>query len=83
MSPWLLAAVAMLPALVSTLWIVVRHPTSSRLVGMQLASGLVGLIIILFSFASDQPTLVDLALSLAALSLPGSLLFAHFLERWL
>ena len=83
MSAWLLAALAMLPALASTLWVVARHSTSSRLIGMQLASGLVGLIIILFSFASDQPTLVDLALSLAVLSLPGSLLFAHFLERWL
>ena len=83
MSPWLLAALAMLPPLATALWVVARHPTASRLVGMQLASGLTGLIIILFSFATDQSTLLDLALSLAVLSLPGSLLFAHFLERWL
>jgi multisubunit Na+/H+ antiporter MnhF subunit len=36
-----------------------------------------------FSFASHQPSIIDLSLALGLLSLPGSLLLAHFLERWL
>jgi multisubunit Na+/H+ antiporter MnhF subunit len=35
------------------------------------------------TFAFDQPALIDLALALALLSLPGTLLLSLFLERWL
>lgn len=83
MNPWLVADIALLPGLAMPLWVATRCAAASRLVAVQLATSLAGLMIIAFSFASDQSTLMDLALALALLSLPGSLLLAHFLERWL
>jgi hypothetical protein len=56
---------------------------ANRLVAVQLATVLTCLSGFVFSFASDQPSIVDLFLALGLLSLPGSLLMAHFLERWL
>lgn len=83
MNPWLVATIAILPALLIPLWIAVRGSTANRLAAVQLATTLACLATILYSFASDQSSLIDLALALALLSLPGSLLYAHFLERWL
>ncbi|HEY0183042.1 MAG TPA: monovalent cation/H+ antiporter complex subunit F [Rhodopila sp.] len=83
MNPWLAADVALLPALAVPLWIAARGSAMNRLAAVQFATLLAGLIGIIFSFASDQPSIIDLLLALALLSLPGSLLLAHFLERWL
>jgi multicomponent Na+:H+ antiporter subunit F len=83
MNPWLVATIALMPALMVPLWVAARGSTANRLVAVQFATALTGLSGILFSFASDQPSIVDLLLALGLLSLPGSLLFAHFLERWL
>jgi multicomponent Na+:H+ antiporter subunit F len=41
------------------------------------------LLLMALSFAFDQPSSFDLALALALLGLPGTLLFAVFTERWL
>ena len=35
------------------------------------------------TFAFDQSSFIDLALTLALLTLPGTLVMALFLERWL
>jgi multisubunit Na+/H+ antiporter MnhF subunit len=83
MNPWLDAAIALVPALMVPLWVAARASTANRLVAVQFATVLTCLGGIVFSFASDQPSIVDLLLALGLLSLPGSLLFAHFLERWL
>ncbi len=83
MNAWLLAALALLPALAWPLWVACRSGTANRLVAVQLASTLTGLMLALLSFGFDQSSFVDLPLCLALLSLPGTLLFAVFLERWL
>jgi multisubunit Na+/H+ antiporter MnhF subunit len=83
MNPWLIAELALVPALGVPLYVAVRGSTLNRLVAVSLGSILVGLMGIIFSFASDQPSIIDLLLALALLSLPGNLLFAHFMERWL
>jgi multisubunit Na+/H+ antiporter MnhF subunit len=83
MNPWFAAAVALVPALMVPLWVAARGSTANRLVAVQLATLLTALSGFAFSFAFDQPSIVDLFLALGVLSLPGSLLFAHFLERWL
>jgi multisubunit Na+/H+ antiporter MnhF subunit len=83
MNPWLTATIALVPALVVPLWVAGRGSTENRLVAVQFATALIGLSGIVFSFASDQPSIVDLLLAMGLLSLPGSLLFAHFLELWL
>ena len=60
-----------------------RGGTAQRLVAMQLASAVTTLILALMTFAFDQSSFIDLALCLALLTLPGTLLMALFLERWL
>jgi multisubunit Na+/H+ antiporter MnhF subunit len=83
MNPWLGASIALVPALMVPLWVAARGSTANRLVAVQFATLLTCLDGFAFSFASDQPSIIDLFLALGLLSLPGSLLFAHFLERWL
>ena len=83
MNPWLAATIALLPAFMVPLWVAGRGSTANRLVAVQFATVLTCLSGVVFSFASDQPSIVDLFLALTLLSLPGSLLMAHFLERWL
>ena len=40
-------------------------------------------VLMTLSFAFDQPSSIDLALTLALLSAPGTLILALFEERWL
>jgi len=81
--PWLIAAVAMLPPLAIPLWVAARGDLASRLAAVQLGSIVTGLILVLMSFAFDQTSLIDLPLTLVFLALPGTLMLALFLERWL
>ena len=41
------------------------------------------MVLVAMTFAFDQPSFMDLPLAMALLALPGSLLIAMFLERWL
>jgi multisubunit Na+/H+ antiporter MnhF subunit len=83
MNLWLLGDIVLVPAAAVPLWVAARGSAANRLIAVQLATVLVGMMGIIFSFASDQPSIIDLLLALALLSLPGSLLLAQFLERWL
>ncbi len=84
MNEWLLAVLAMLVPLGVPLWIAGgRGDLANRLVAIQLGSTVTCFILVLMSFAFDQSSLIDLPLTLAALSLPGTLMLALFLERWL
>lgn len=83
MTPWLLAAIALLPALTVPVVLALRGPVGARLVAVQLASSLSALVLVLLCFAFDQSSSADLGLTLGLLSLPGTLLFTTFLERWL
>lgn len=82
-TPWLAAIIALLPPLAVPLWIALRGDLCSRLVAVQLGSILTSLLLVLMSFAFDQSSLIDLPLTLTLLSLPGTLMMAMFLERWL
>ncbi|HEX2940896.1 MAG TPA: monovalent cation/H+ antiporter complex subunit F [Rhodopila sp.] len=83
MNPWLLSIIAWLPPLVVPLWVAARGTLPHRLVAVQLATNVTILILVLASFAFDQDSLIDLPLTLATLSLPGTLMLALFIERWL
>ena len=82
-NPWLIATIAMLPALVLPIVHAVRGPIATRLVAVELAATVVTLMLVCLCFAFGQPSFLDLALTLALLSLPGTLALAAFLERWL
>ncbi|MGH6876012.1 MAG: monovalent cation/H+ antiporter complex subunit F [Rhizomicrobium sp.] len=60
-----------------------RGKLPGRFAALQLASVLGVLILIEMTFAFEQPSSIDVALTLGLLSLPASLLLAVFVERWL
>ena len=83
MTPWLAGVLLLVPALVVPTTVALRGDANNRLVAVQLASALSALLLALMSFAFDQSSSVDLALSAALLSIPGTYLYALFMERWL
>lgn len=80
---WLSATLALLPPFAMAVLACGRGALAFRLVAVQLATALATLLLVALSFALDQPAVIDLALTLAVLTLPGTLLFALFQERWL
>lgn len=80
---WLLTALALLPPLLFAAIAAGRHAVPYRLVAAELATSLTIIILIVLSFAFDQASSIDLALTVALLTLPGTLLLALFEERWL
>jgi multicomponent Na+:H+ antiporter subunit F len=83
MNPWLAAAIALVPALAACAVVAMRRNLADRLVALELATVISAFVVILLTVAFAQPSFIDLALTLALLSLPGSLVYAHFVERWL
>ena len=83
MTPWLLSILALVPAIAVPVAVACRGGSFNRLVAVQLASSVAGMMLALMTFAFDQSSFIDLPLCLALLSLPSTLLFALFLERWL
>ena len=83
MSPWTLASVALVPAMALSAAIGWRGRLGQRFAAYQLAGTITVILLTLLTFATDQPALADLALTLVLLTLPGTLLLAVFVERWL
>ncbi|HET8551949.1 MAG TPA: monovalent cation/H+ antiporter complex subunit F [Gammaproteobacteria bacterium] len=83
MSGWLLATLGLLPVLVAAVVAAGRGAVPGRLVAVQLALSATVLLLMLFEFAIRQPSSLDLALALALLGLPGTLVLVLFQERWL
>lgn len=83
MTVWILATLGLLPPAAAALLATARGGTGERLVALQLATALSAMLLALMTFAFDQPSFIDLALVLTLLSLPGTLLIALFVERWL
>ena len=50
---------------------------------MPLAGGVATILLALLTFVFDRSSFIDIALCLALLTLPGMLVLALFLERWL
>lgn len=83
LTPWLVAAVGFLPALTVTTLMCARGTLGQRLAAVQLAGALAILLLAVMTFAFAEASSMDLALTLALLGLPATLLYAVFLERWL
>jgi multicomponent Na+:H+ antiporter subunit F len=80
---WLLAALALLPPLLIAVIASGLRAIHLRLPAVQLATSVATILLIALSFAFDQGSSIDLALTLAILTLPGTILLALFQERWL
>ncbi|MBV8736368.1 MAG: hypothetical protein JO007_03740 [Alphaproteobacteria bacterium] len=83
MNLWLTAAVALLPALAAAGWVAAVADIENRFVALELGSTLTVFMLMLLSVGYDQPSFIDLGLTVVLLSFPGALAYAHFLERWL
>jgi len=83
MNAWWASSVALAASLAVPLAAVGRGSSAARFVALQLISSLTILVLIALSFALGQSSFIELPLALALLSLPGTLLMALFLERWL
>jgi len=81
--PWLWAAIGLLPPLLGAVIAAARADIGRRLVAVELATSLTVFLLLALSFAFDQASSIDLALTLSLLTLPGTLLLALFAERWL
>lgn len=80
---WLIATFGLLPPLLAGVVGAGRQAAGARLVAVSFTTSIASLLLVATSFAFDQPASIDLALALALLSLPGTLLLAMFEERWL
>jgi multicomponent Na+:H+ antiporter subunit F len=80
---WLIAALLLLPPLLLAVLAAARGAIHSRLIAVELATSLAVVLLIVLSFAFDQSSSIDLALTLAVLTMPGTMLLALFQERWL
>lgn len=83
MTAWLVAVIALVPPLALAVALALRGAANQRLAAVQLGGGLTAISLAAMTFAFDQPAFVDLALCLALLSVPGTLLLAMFMERFL
>jgi multisubunit Na+/H+ antiporter MnhF subunit len=83
LNPWLIAAMALMLAIPPCAAVVARRDLADGLAALQLA-GLITLMASLLLAAGFHRSIVaDIPMALAILAFPSSLLFAHFLERWL
>jgi multisubunit Na+/H+ antiporter MnhF subunit len=80
---WLTAALGLLPPLAAAGWLTATGNVANRLVALELASTLTVFALVLLSVGYGQPSFVDLALTLVLLSFAGTLVYVHFVERWL
>jgi multisubunit Na+/H+ antiporter MnhF subunit len=83
MNVWLAASIALLPPLACSAGLAMRGSEEHRLVAVQFAGVISVLLLALLSMAYAQPSFLDLALALALVNVPGTLIYTQFLERWL
>lgn len=83
MNIWLTAALGLLPPLAAAGWLTAMGNVANRLAALELASTVTVFALVLLSVGYGQPSFVDLALTLVLLSFAGTLVYVHFVERWL
>jgi multicomponent Na+:H+ antiporter subunit F len=80
---WTVAAAALMIGLVPCAIACIRSNFPGSLVAYELASTLTVMCIVALGEAFGRAPWFDLAIAMALLSLPGGLVFAVFLDRWL
>jgi len=80
---WLEGAIALIIGLIPCGIVAFRGDSMNRLVGLEAATVVVVMAMMLLAEGYHRNFLFDLALMLALLSFGGGMVFARFLERWL
>jgi multisubunit Na+/H+ antiporter MnhF subunit len=83
MNVWLIATGVLLAALLPCAVVAFRAAPLDRVIAVELAGTIAALLIVTLAQGLGRPSLFDLALALAVLSVPGTLVYAYFVERWL
>jgi multicomponent Na+:H+ antiporter subunit F len=78
-----MAGAAVSSALLPCADMCLRGSPERRLVGLEMASLLVTIAMVLFTVGFDRVPFIDLPLALAIMSFGGGLVFARFLEKHL
>jgi multisubunit Na+/H+ antiporter MnhF subunit len=81
MSPWLIAAVVLLVALLLPLWVCVRAPLIDALIALQLTGVVQTTVLLLLAEGFHRTALFDPAVVLALMTFAGSLLYVRLMER--
>jgi multisubunit Na+/H+ antiporter MnhF subunit len=80
---WLIAAAAVSSALLPCADMCLRGSAERRLVGLEMASILVTIAMVLFTVGFGRSAMIDLPVALAIMSFGGGLVFARFLGKHL
>ncbi|HEX4261084.1 MAG TPA: hypothetical protein VHY76_08270 [Acetobacteraceae bacterium] len=83
MIAWTACGTGLAACLVAPGVVLVRARLGRALVAMQAASIVGALALFALALGFGQPSFVDLPLALALTGLPGALVFAYFVARWL
>ena len=83
MNAWLLAGSAVSAALLPCADMCLRGSPERRLVGVEMASMLITIAMVLFTVGFGRSIFIDLPLALSIMSFGGGLVFARFLEKHL
>ncbi|HET9183909.1 MAG TPA: monovalent cation/H+ antiporter complex subunit F [Candidatus Angelobacter sp.] len=83
MNTWLISATVLLFTLVPVGIVAFRGDTMDRMAGLEFASIITTLILMLLAQGFQRIPFYDIALAAALLSFGGGLVFIRFLERWL
>jgi multicomponent Na+:H+ antiporter subunit F len=83
MNLWLAAGVAVSASLVPCADMCLRGRPERRLVGLEMASMIVVIGMVLFTVGFGRPVFIDLPLALAIMSFGGGLVFVRFLGKHL
>ncbi len=83
MNVWVAAAAAVASALLPCADMCLRGTPERRLVGLEMASILVAIAMVLFTVGFGRSAFIDLPLTLAIMSFGGGLVFARFLGKHL
>ncbi|HEV2327076.1 MAG TPA: monovalent cation/H+ antiporter complex subunit F [Terracidiphilus sp.] len=83
MNPWLAGAYAVGACLAPCAWMCLRGSPEGRLVGLEMTSNIVILLLALLVAGLHTYAFIDLPLTLAVLTLGAGLVFARFLEKYL
>ena len=83
MNVWLAAAVAVSAALVPCADMSLRGNPDRRLIGLEMTSIIVTVVLVLLTMGFGRLPFIDLPLALAIMSFGGGLVFARFLGKHL
>lgn len=83
MSPWLIAFPLCVPPYGVAAYRALSGRAAQRLVAAELAVCFATLMLVFAGYAWPHDGVVDLAVALGLVSVPGTLAYTHFLQRWL